>query len=105
LHRSSDKAAALRASANKPRRNTGATCSQIRGPGLEGRARLRCYRTQRKQPFPGLAAMRARRLRDTVRRMETIEPRERALDLFEALEPFEPKGVAGAVPLFRAAPS
>jgi hypothetical protein len=58
LHRSSDDAAALMASANKPWRNTGATCSQIRGPGLEGRACLRCIRTQRKQPFPGLAAMR-----------------------------------------------
>jgi hypothetical protein len=56
-------------------------------------------------PFPGLAAMRARGLRDTVRRMETIEPRKRALDLFEALGPIEPKGVAYPVPLFRAASS
>jgi class 3 adenylate cyclase len=37
--------------------------------------------------------------------METIEPRERALDLFEAHGPIELKGVAYLVPLFRAAPS
>jgi hypothetical protein len=37
--------------------------------------------------------------------METIEPRERALDLFEAHGPTGPKGVAYLVPLFRAASS
>jgi hypothetical protein len=37
--------------------------------------------------------------------METSEAlREGVLDRFEALEPFELKGVADAVPLFRAAP-
>jgi class 3 adenylate cyclase len=54
--------------------------------------------------FPGLAAMRARRLRDTVWSMETFEAlRERVLDRFEALGPIELKGVADPVPLFRAA--
>jgi hypothetical protein len=37
--------------------------------------------------------------------METIEPRQRALDRLEALGPIEPKGVAVPVPLFRAASS
>jgi hypothetical protein len=37
--------------------------------------------------------------------METIEPRERALDLFEALGSIELKGMAYLVPLFRAASS
>ena len=50
--------------------------------------------------------MRACTLRDTVRRMETFEAlREHALDRFEALGPVELKGVAGRVPLFRAASS
>jgi hypothetical protein len=53
-----------------------------------------------------LAAMRARRLRDTVRRMETIEAlHERVLDRFEALGPTELKCVADPVPLFRAVSS
>ena len=60
----------------------------------------------REQRSLGLAAMRACMLRDTVRRMETFEAlRERALDRFEALGPIELKGVAGRVPLFRAASS
>jgi hypothetical protein len=37
--------------------------------------------------------------------MKTLEPRERALDRFEALGPIEPKGVACPVLLFRAAHS
>jgi hypothetical protein len=37
--------------------------------------------------------------------METFEPRERALDWFEALGPIELKGVAYPKLLFRAAPS
>jgi class 3 adenylate cyclase len=65
---------------------------------------LQCFRTHPEQPFPGLAAMRARSLRDTVWRMETFDAlRERVLDRFEALGAIELKGVADPVPLFRAA--
>jgi hypothetical protein len=50
--------------------------------------------------------MRAWRLGDTVRRMETVEVlRERVLDLFEALRPLEMKGVSDQVPVFRASSS
>ena len=58
-------------------------------------------RDRRDAPLPA----RSDGTRDTVRRMETFEPRERSLDWFEALGPTELKGGVYPMLLFRAAPS
>jgi hypothetical protein len=107
LHRSSDDAAAGRASASKPWRNTGATCAQIRAP-VASKGEHACDVFARIGNSRSLVWRRCAplRLRDTVWKMETFEAlRERVLDRFEALGPIELKGVADPVPLFRAASS
>jgi hypothetical protein len=103
---SSDDAAALRASASKRLHNTGATCAQIRAP-VASKGEHACDVFARIGSSRSLVWRRCAplRLRDTVWRMETFEPRERVFDRFEALGPIELKGVADPVPLFRAASS
>jgi hypothetical protein len=60
----------------------------------------------REQPFPGMAAMRASKIaRYGVDDEDVQALRERVLHRFEAPGPIGVKGVADAVPLFRAAPS
>lgn len=107
MHRSSDDAAALKASASKRWHNTGATCTQIRAP-VVSKGEHACDVFARIGSSRSLVWRRCApwRLRDTVWKMETFEAlRERVLDRFEALGPMKLKGVADPVPLFRAASS
>lgn len=64
------------------------------------------FATHREQPSPGLAAMRGLKIaRYGVDDEDVQALRERVLDRFEAPGPIGVKGMAEAVPLFRAAPS